>query len=106
LLLQTTAGASTDAILQLLTLRLQYCGSQQRYHLTLLQSAQNLGVVEVADANAHQPRRVVIVFFHEDKHRSACSTGESASAASTASTLTIEAARTACTAPAAAALAE
>ena len=92
-MLQAAARTRAHAILQLISLRLQHRGPEQRDHFTLLESAEDLRVIEVTDADAHESRRIVIVLFHEHEHRAARTAGErpraapaSASALSTEST--------------------
>jgi hypothetical protein len=49
----------------LLTLSLQHRRSEKRDLLALADAAQNLGVVEVADPDSYEPRRVFPVLLHE-----------------------------------------
>ena len=69
--MQSTARTGTYARLKLVTLRLQHCRTEQRDLLALLQAAQNLGVVEVADTESYHARCVLVVRLYEHDHRPA-----------------------------------
>jgi hypothetical protein len=97
LLLQSAACSRTHALLELITLRLEYGGAKQRDLLTLLQPAQYLCVIEVADAEPHHARRIFVARLYEHYHRPAApsSAARATGAASTSAestALTTEAA--------------
>src|SRR3954471_21610606 len=71
LLLQSATGAGSHPRLQLVTLRLQNGRAEQRHLLSLLYTAQDLGVVEIADPDADRARRVFVAGLDEHDHASA-----------------------------------
>jgi hypothetical protein len=83
----------------LVALRLQHCGSEQGDLLTQGNTAEDLAVVEIADSEADNARRVFIALLHKYVHRATGATRPARSRARRSATS--EAARTAA-APAAA----
>jgi len=73
--LESTTRAGSDASLKLVALCLQYRGSEQGDLFALLNAAEDLAVIEIADAESHHARRVFIAQFHEYEHRSAGAAG-------------------------------
>jgi hypothetical protein len=90
----------------LVTLCLQNCGAEQGDLLALLNAVEDLGVIKIADPEAHNPRRVFGALLDEDEHRAAVSAGSSDSPScatalrTTAATAATATATTAATAPA------
>jgi hypothetical protein len=86
--------------LKLIALCLEHRGSKESNLLPHLNAAEDLGIIEIADSEAHYARRVHVALFHKYVHRAAratrtrrstcCATSESAgttrSAASAAAT--------------------
>jgi hypothetical protein len=64
-LLQSTTSARSDTLLLLLALSLQQRRAEKRNLLALIESAQDLGVVEIADAYAHYARCVRRALLHK-----------------------------------------
>jgi hypothetical protein len=65
LLLQPAASPRSDSLLLLLTLSLEQRRTEKRNLLSLVDAAQDLRVVKIADTNAHDPRRVFLILLYE-----------------------------------------
>jgi hypothetical protein len=65
LLLQPAASPRSNSLLLLLTLGLEQRRTEKRNLLTLVDAAQDLRVVEIADPHAHHPRRVFLILLYE-----------------------------------------
>jgi hypothetical protein len=65
LLLQPAASPRSDSLLLLLTLSLEQRRTEKRNLFPLVDSAQDLRVVEIADPDAHHPRRIFLILLYE-----------------------------------------
>ncbi len=89
LLLPATTRACPDSLLQLLTLGLQYRGAEKRDLLTLVDSAQNLRVVEIADSDPHDTRCVLVILLYEYQLRATPATSAAGTRSAGAASATL-----------------